>query len=79
MKAKTLLYGNVSLAGWKKRKKIANIAWTVGRGLLTAGVFALGFYLLWRYDYIRQFAAVDNFVGMLPIFLVIVKSEAKRS
>lgn len=60
----------------EKRKKIANILWTVGRGLLTAGVFALGFYLLWRYDYIRQFAAVDNFVGMLPILLVIVGCTA---
>lgn len=60
----------------EKRKNIINIVWIVGRGLLTAGVIALGFYLLWRYDYIEQFTAIDNFIGLLPVLLVVTGCTA---
>ncbi len=42
------------------------------RILLTAGILALAIWLLWRYEYFSQFAAVDNIVGMLPVALVLL-------
>lgn len=48
------------------------IAFNSARAVLTAGAVALGFYLLWRYEYIAQFFAIDNFVGLLPVILVII-------
>lgn len=44
--------------------------------IITCGVAALGIYLLWRYEYLSQLLCVDNFVGMLPVVLVILFTGA---
>ena len=46
------------------------------RVLLTLGAIGGGAYLLHRYGYIEQAAAVDNIVGMLPMAFVIVGASA---
>ncbi len=48
------------------------IAWFSLRLLITAGAAALAVVLLWRYEYFSQIAAIDNFVGVLPILLAIL-------
>lgn len=53
----------------EKRMKI--IKAVVG-SLITAGALALGIYFLWRYEYLSQFAYIDNFVGLIPVALVII-------
>lgn len=52
-------------------KKLKVIKYVVS-SLITCGVAALGIYLLWRYEYLSQLLCVDNFVGMLPVVLVIL-------
>lgn len=39
--------------------------------IATLCVWALGGYLLWRYEYLRAFSQVDNIVGALPVVLVL--------
>lgn len=53
-------------------KKTVKILLLILRILLTAGACALGVWLLWRYEYLSQFDCVDNFVGAIPIALVLV-------
>lgn len=52
----------------KGKKVLINIA----RAAVCAGAAALGFYLLWRYEYITQAPQIDNIVGAIPIALVIL-------
>lgn len=54
------------------KRLIHLIAFNAARAVLTSGAIALGFYLLWRYEYLSQFFAIDNFVGLLPVVLVII-------
>lgn len=48
------------------------IAFNAVRTLLTAGIFAAGGYLLYRYEYFKAIRAVDNIVGALPIALILL-------
>ena len=46
----------------KAKKIVINIA----RAAVCAGAAALGFYLLWCYEYITQAPQIDNIVGGNP-------------
>ncbi len=52
--------------------KTSAILWCTIRILLTAGAVALAVFLLWRFEYLSQFAAIDNIVGALPVLLALV-------
>lgn len=54
----------------REAKKIRTYA-SGTRAILTVTAFALSFYLLKRFEYISQFLYIDNFIGFLPVALVI--------
>lgn len=45
---------------------------TILRALITLLVWALGGYILYRYEYLRAFSQIDNLVGMMPVALVLM-------
>lgn len=50
--------------------------WLAARIIMACGMFALCFYLLWRFEYITQLPCVDNFIGSLPVILIIIAFAA---
>lgn len=46
------------------------IIWAALRALLTIGACLAGGYVLQKFEYCKNFAAIDNISGMLPVFLL---------
>lgn len=53
-------------------KRTVKIIKAAAGSLITAGAVAAAIYLLWRYEYLSQFACIDNIVGLIPVALAIV-------
>lgn len=56
-----------------KRKKVILI---VIKAILTLAIFGLDVFLLARFDYLRNILAVDNFLGTLPLLLILLFSSS---
>lgn len=52
--------------------KKLKLIWLILRIVLTCGAWALGIYLLYRYEYFIALTAIDNAVGALPVALVLI-------
>ena len=56
----------------KQSVRALKVVWLVTRLFFMLAAVVVGGYFLFRYEYLAQFAAVDNIVGMIPVALVLV-------